>query len=151
MSFLTYNGQTIVKFYGLVNKSAFLSISPERREELDRIVEGKMGLLTSNIITIPVLMTHTAEKLITSSKNFGLRNSDEMAYFYIMIVDPDLKFLEAFESASKVDELKEYCFNNFRIYDKTIIGLEKRLNRRFNIIGIPDLWARDSIDKTRRK
>ena len=92
-------------------------------------------------------MTFTSERLTTSYKNFGLLNGDEVAYFFIKLVDPELLFLEVYESANKVQEIKDYCLCNFRIHDKFLIYLEKCYNIKFKEYSPDDLWARDAIKK----
>ena len=92
-------------------------------------------------------MHYTAERLITSSRNYGLTNGDEKAYFYMKMVDPDFLFLEVYEAANMKDEIKDFSMKNFRIYDGVLIKLEKQFNELFMIYGPNDLWSRERIKR----
>ena len=143
-----YNRETILKFYRLLDFTYFIHLSKERIDEIDKVIEKNRIYFTKDTAILPTLMTFVAEKLLTSAQRYGLQNGDEIAYFYIKMIDSNLLFLEAFESANKEDELKDYCMRNFRIYDRMVINLEKALNKKLKIISNDDLWSRDTINKS---
>ena len=138
---------TIIKFYKTLKFSNFLRISEEKREILDTIANNWRPFFVNQSIGMSSLMTFVAEKMITSSKNYGLTNGDEIAYFFIKIVDPDLLFLEVYESANKIDEIKELCMKNFRFHDKFLIYLERCYNKRFHEYTPDELWSREKIKR----
>ena len=67
------------------------------------------------------------------------------------MIDPDLLFLEAYESANTQDELKAFCFQNFGIYDPIMIKLEKEFNKKFLSLSDADLWSRERIKRSEIK
>lgn len=139
--------KVIRKFYGILNFSGFNTIAPERVKEIDEITDFWRPIFINNTVSLRSLMHYTAEKMITSSKNYGLTTGEEIAYFYIKIIDPDFYFLEASECANTMDDMKDLCFKNFGIYDAALIKLEKTFNDRFNAYDPDDLWSRDRIKK----
>ena len=78
----------------------------------------------------------------------GLETGDEVAYFFIKLLDPTLLHLEAFESANLADEMKEFCFRTFRVFDKNMITLQKLYNARFREYAPEDLWDRQTIKRS---
>ena len=142
-----YNRETLLKFYRVLDFTYFMHLSQERKEIIDEVVEKNRIYFTKDAIGLPTLMSFVAEKLTVAAKKYGLQSGDEAAYFYIKMVDPNLLFLEAFESANKEEELKNICMSNFRIYDRMLINLEKFLNKRLKLISNDDLWSRDTVDK----
>lgn len=145
--YLQFKLDRILRFYKYLGKINFKSIDLNRKEELDRLVKKYYTLFHSQTIGLGTLMTMTAEKLTTSYKCYGLLNKEEAAYFYINIVDPNLLFLEAYESANRTFEVKQLCLDNFEIYDKYLILLEKEFNKYFMIYDKDELWSRDQIKK----
>jgi len=142
-----FRKNSIIKFYHIININDFSSITEERQSELDEIVNTWKEHFISNSVGILTLMTYTSERLTTSSKKFGLNTKEELAYFYINIVDPVLLFLEIYESASKSDEIKNNCIKNFYFYDKFLIQLEKKYNDYFKKYNPEDLWSRELVKK----
>lgn len=122
-------------------------MSIERRDFIDLYVQMWEPFFTNQSCGILTKMTFTAERMILSAKSFGLHNDDEKAYFYIKMIDPEFLMLEAYESANTKEELMHFCINNFGFYDKFLIGLEKKCNKRFNLIEIDELWSRERIKK----
>ena len=137
----------INNFYRNLSFTNFESIDEERLKELDKLVLIYRSLFTSQTVGLLSLMTYTAERLNASYRNYGLRNGDEKAYFYMKVVDPNLQFLEVYESANRVEDVKELCKLNFRIHDKFLIFLEKTYNNKFHEYDPDDLWTRDSIKR----
>lgn len=142
-----FNKQVIIRFYQTLKYTGFKNLTSERIQEIDVLSDFYRPIFINNTTGLLTLMHYTAERLITSSKNYGLTNGDEIAYFYIKIVDPDFLFLEVYEAANMRDEIKDFSMKNFRIYDSVLIKLEKQFNDRFNVYGPDDLWSRERIKR----
>ena len=142
-----FNKEIIIKFYRTLDFTDFMSITDERRNELDKLITRYSFYFKSQSIGPLSLMTLVAERLVTSYKSFGLSNGDEKAYFFIKLIDPELQHLAVYESANKIPQIKEYCMKNFRIYDKYLIHLEKCYNQRFQDYEPDELWGRDNIKR----
>lgn len=142
-----FKKEVILNFYRSIGLTNFESIDDNRLKELDELVCLYRSTFTSNTVGLLSLMTYTAERLTVSYKTYGLRNSDEKAYFYMKVVDPNLQFLEVYESANMRDEVRDLCKLNFRIHDKYLIYLEKSYNNRFHEYDRDDLWSRESIKR----
>ena len=139
--------ETILKFYKIMRFTKFKKITPKRQLELDTIVRKWDYFFKSQAQGIFPLMTMVAERLITSSNKFGLTNGNEMAYFYVKLIDPTLKMLEIYECSNTKEEIKKYCMINFRFYDTFFIFLERCYNERFQEYKSDELWSRDSIKR----
>lgn len=142
-----FRKDVILKFYQYLGKIDFTTITPERRNELNKIVAKYNYYFHKNSIGFLTLMTFVAERLTTSYKTYGLLDKNEAAYFYINIIDPNLLFLEVYESANMIQEQKDYSFLNFGIYDKYLMYLEKVYNNYFLDYDPDDLWSREQIKK----
>lgn len=142
-----FDKQVIIKFYKTLKFNNFKTLNLDRIQEIDEIVERYRPIFINNTIGLLTLMHYTAERLITSSRNYGLTNGDEKAYFYMKMVDPDFLFLEVYEAANMKDEIKDFSMKNFRIYDGVLIKLEKQFNELFMIYGPNDLWSRERIKR----
>lgn len=147
----TYKKETLVKFYNMIKSCDFSSIDVERRKELDHIIQYHIYYYRSRTYGTLSMSFFTADKLIASSRSYGLINPAEMAYFYINMVDPDLKFLEIYELANMKEDIKPMCFANFHYYDSFIIQLEKEYNDYFNVFEPEALWSRNSVKFVRAR
>lgn len=141
----TIDLKTILKFYRIINFHGFDEITDERREELDEIVLKNKRFFISQATCRQALMTFLASKMITSSKNYGLKNGAEQAYFFINVLDPELQVLAVYEAANTQEEIKDLNLKNFYIYDKFLIALEKSYNVRFQKYQEDELWSRENI------
>ncbi len=141
------NQRSINNFYRILRYQRFTTISEERKVELDALVEKWRYFFQNQTSGKQALMTYVAEKLTVSSKSIGLVNGDESAYFYVKMVDPELKFLEAYEMANKKEEIKQICEMNFGFYDMALIKLEYFLNLHFMEYEKDDLWTRESLKR----
>lgn len=142
-----FNKTSILNFYKTLKFTDFVTITPERKEELDEIVNKNMAFFKNQTEGTLSLMTLLAERLTASYKRFGLLNGDEKAYFFIKVLDPTLQHLSVYEAANTVSQLKELCLKNLKIFDKYLIFLEKSYNEKFQEYEIEDLWSRDSIKR----
>lgn len=142
-----FRKDVILKFYQYIKMPNFESIDEQRRIELNTIINKYHYFFHNQTYGLLTLMTMVSEKLLTSYRNYGLLSKDELAYFYINMIDPTLQFLEVYESANKVPEIKEFCFKNFGICDKYLIELEKRYNLHFKDYTSEDLWSRETIKR----
>lgn len=140
-----FNKTSILNFYKTLKFTNFATITPERKEELDDIVNKNMPFFKNQTEGPLSLMNLLAERLTVSYKRFGLLNGDEKAYFYIKILDPTLQHLAVYEAANTVLEQRELAKKNLNIFDKYLIFLEKMYNEKFQEYEINDLWSRDSI------
>lgn len=142
-----YNPRTIWNFYQNMNFRNFRNLSSEKIGEIEQRVLKESYFFKGKAPTLGSLMTFTAAKLTSSSRLFSLTNGDEIAYFYIKMVDPDFLFLEAYESANMKDEVKEICMENFHIYDPGLIFIERVFQKKFKPSELENIWARNRIKK----
>lgn len=141
------NTNSILNFYKYLKFTGFKAVSPERKDELDALVEMHKFYFTKNTSGKLALITLLSERLTTSPKNYGLLNGDEQAYFFVKMVDPELQHLAVYEAANNAKDIKELAIKNFGFYDKYLVMLEKYLNKRFQEYDIDDLWDRDNIKR----
>lgn len=85
------------------------------------------------------------------NESYNLKDNDELLYLFIKLVDPNFQLLEAYESISNIKELRTECIYNFGYYDGILLHLEKEINNRFNLYNLDELWARESIKRTRKR
>lgn len=142
-----FRKEVILKFYQYIGLPNFETIDERRRTELNEVINKYYYFFHNQTCGLLTLMTMVSERLMTSYKNYGLLSKDEIAYFYINMIDSTLRFLEVYESANMIPEIKEFCFKNFGIYDKYLIELEKRYNLHFMDYTSEDLWSRETIKR----
>ncbi len=145
-----FKKETISRFYselfGSMEFSNFESIDEERKAELDKLASMWRFRLQTAANGFKSRMNLLAEKLTISYKTtFKLKNGDEVAYFYIQTLDPELRFLEIYEVGNTIEDIRNLCMLNYRIFDKKLIKLEKLLNDRMQQIDSFDLIERESI------
>ena len=145
------NKDTIVRFYKLLNYPTFDSLDEQRISELDESIRKDRPGYVNRTIGRLSLMTRVSEKVYVSNQRLGLNTTDEQAYYYVKIIDPDFLFLEAFESANTAEELKALCKQNFGFCDGYLIKLEKSLSKKLKELN-PELeeeplWTRGRIKK----
>lgn len=148
---IVYSKETILKFYKIIEGVTFETITEERKKQIDNIADNYRVIFTKKTYGKTTLMTYTAERLITSYKNFELATNDEKAYFYVKIIDPDFILLEAYECTNLIKELQTICLKQFGIFDMTLIKLEKSINNRFNIFNPDDLWVNGFLKRELNK
>lgn len=127
--FRLINKYSILNFYKNLKFTGFKTISPDRKKELDVIVEKNIYYFRNNTETKLTLMTVLAEKLTTSAKNYGLLNGDEQAYFFVKMLDPELKYLILYDISNNTEDIKPG--RKIEFYDKYLIILEKYYYRQF--------------------
>ncbi len=146
-----FNIEIIVNFYKYLytqlHFAGFRTITPERREELDKIVKRWEYYFESRTTGYKSKLNMVAERLRSSYGWYGLKNGDDVAYFFIKMMDPTLQHLIAFESSSLTDEMKETCYKTFRVYDKNMINLQKIFNDHFKIYSPEELWGQDDTKR----
>ncbi len=130
--------ESILKFYRSVKNADFTSITDERRKELDMIIFKTRKYIDNKAVGgLISQMSCTAEKLTTSCNKLGLETIDELAYYYVHMVDLSLSFLNTVrdlltqEGTTKAD-LRERCFKVLGIYDSNLIELEYKYDKYFN-------------------
>lgn len=144
-----FNPDAIKKFYSILKFTGFRKLTEDRKQILDTFIAKYRDNFLENSCGPLSLACYTAEKLTTNPKKFSIENDDERVYVYIKILDPDFKFLEAYEMANLKDEVREICFVNFHYYDPNMILFERRYNAIFQEFAPDDLWARESIKRAR--
>ena len=130
-----YDLNTMKKFYQFLDFTNFKLLTIERMAEIDQIVsklKGEMAKYKSKMSIMGII----ANRLMASSQSLGLKNGDEIAYFYIKIVDEKLIYLEIAELAENRHELATLCKRRFGVYDNVIIQLEKYLVNRLDALQI---------------
>ncbi|MBQ6841285.1 MAG: hypothetical protein IJO63_04130 [Bacilli bacterium] len=138
--------ETILSFYRYVWKSDFASIDEEKMKALDEAVEYWRYFFTGKSSSLLSMMTFAAEKMISSNGRYTAVTHAEKAYFYIKMIDPELLFLEAHESGNTMEEIRDLCMLNFKLYDPNLIRLEQRLYRVLKDVP-EDLWTLERIKR----
>ncbi|MBE6156766.1 MAG: hypothetical protein E7161_03360 [Firmicutes bacterium] len=141
----------LISFYKNLHFKGFKTITDDRKKELDDIVLKWFSIFhnTDNINDDKNIgfMSRVAWRLICDSHYLGLNTGDEIAYFFVNIVDPELIFLECYEAANSKEELLKFCRMNFQTYDAKMIVVEKYYNERFRIFTPDELWTLERIKK----
>lgn len=124
----------------------FSTLSEERKEFLNESINRFLEKVIKVDSICPMKILMISEKLVTSHKSvYGVMTPDELAYFVINSMDPELKFLEAYETAPDKLTLKRMCFINFGIYVPALIKIEKAYNDYYRLYE--DLCFRDSLKR----
>ena len=144
-----FNTNSIKKLYFILKFTGFRNLSKERKEILDRYIAIHRDNFLENSCGPVSLACYTAEKLTTNPKKFTIENDDERVYVYIKILDPDFKFLEAYEMANLQDEVRAICLLNFHYYDSNMVLFERKYNALFKEFSPEDLWTRESLKRAR--
>ena len=140
------NKDVIMRFYRLMTSVNYSKLDEEKMKELDAAVERWRYFFVNQSIGLVSLMTFTAEKMITSNGRYTAVTPEEKMYFYIKMIDPQFYFLEAHESGNTMEEIRQLCFLNFRIYDSTLIRHEMALNKVLK--NAPeDMWSLNRIKR----
>lgn len=122
----------------------FSSISEDKLIELRKSAKNYIEKILKIEDLTPNKVLITSERLITSSNTkFNINTKEELAYFFINAVDPELKFLEAYEQTQDKESLKRLCFINFGIYIPALFKIEKIYNDYYRLYE--DLCYRDSL------
>lgn len=146
-----YNIKYIKQFYSSLKFKEFVNLTTERKDILDKTIEANRLYYKNKTDDLFPLICDLAYVLLYIPKRFRLENDDEKVYLFIQFIDPELKFLEAYECANIKKEIKANCLLNFNYYDNCLIQLEQAYNKRFNVYGPDDLWSRESIKRARIK
>ena len=144
-----FNTNSIKKFYSILKFTGFRNLSEERKEILDTYIAIHRDSFLENSCGPVSLACYTSEKLTTNPRKFSIENDDERVYVYIKILDPDFKFLEAYEMANLQDEVRAICLANFHYYDSNMVLFERKYNALFKEFLPEDLWARESLKRAR--
>ena len=135
------------KLFNLIGTDLdFSTLSEERIEFLNESINRFLEKVIKVDTICPMKILMISEKLVTSHKSvYGVMTPDELAYFVINSMDPELKFLEAYETAPDKLTLKRICFINFGIYVPALIKIEKAYNDYYRLYE--DLCFRDSLKR----
>ena len=127
---IVYNKEQLKKFYSSLKWHNFKNLTLERMNELDNLVMNYKNILPKAFTySTPSLMYRTSE-ILMHENNFGFQNTDELLYFYIQVVDSNLKFLELATLAQSKEEFKKMSIMQFGIYDNVITLIEAKLKIR---------------------
>ena len=140
------NKETILRVYKYVWHSNFEELTDDKIHELNNAVEFWRYFFVNKSSNLLSMMTEAAEKMITSNGRYTAVTHAEKAYFFIKLIDPDFLFLEAHESGNTMEEIRELCLLNFRLYDKNLIRLEQRLYKTLKDVP-EDLWTLERIKR----
>jgi len=148
---IKYNPRKLKCFYSSLSFTGFQCLKKERIPELDLLVLKNKCYFSIDTTNMASLATSSAIKLLENKVSYGLLNDDEVMYFFIKMIDPELKFLEAYECVMEKNELINTCLLNFGYYDNVMIYAERIYNQLFKKIELDDLLIRDSIKRIRIK
>lgn len=126
--------ETANKLLRIIKDANFYSISSDRLEKIDKIVDKfkRSYIILNESMKISILFT--SDKLIASYKTkFSLLDENELAYFFINVVDPELKLIELYNIANSKEELKELCFKECGLYPPLLIKIENRYSNYLEI------------------
>lgn len=143
-----YKPKAIRNFYQNLHFTNFIFLTNDKMAEIDETVRRNRYYFLSRTLSVAQIMTLAAEKLTTSRANFGLTRGDEVAYFYMRLVDPDFLFLEVYECANTKNEIVAMSKETFRLCDQHLIYIERMYKKRFHPQELEDIWARGRIKKT---
>ena len=110
-----YDIDVMKKFYQFIDFSNFKLLTTERMAEIDQIATKLKGELAKYKSRMSI-MGIVANRLMASSQSLGLLNGDEIAYFYLKVVDDNLLYLELANLAENKEELRELCKRRFGVY-----------------------------------
>lgn len=132
----TYDQNTqkaIMNFHASTKKdfTGFKRITPERKMELDSIIEKISTVYQNKFYSTNRIMLKTSEKLTTRAKEYGITNGDEKYYFYIKLVDPNLDLLSKYLEINDKELFKSWIIKNYAVYDNILIQLEYYYQRAF--------------------
>lgn len=147
---LRFNKWALQEFYKTLAWVRFEALDEERLAYLDSLVEDNRFYFNIQTTDMKTLATSAALLLNKDLTRYKFLNRDEIAYFYIKMVDPEFRFLEVYESVATIKEMKATCKLNFGYYDNAIIFLERLLNKKFHLFESDELWMRESIKRTRK-
>jgi len=138
---------SLLKLYRKLSNVDFYKLSDERKSEIDEIVARLYSSFHQKNNRVLTIMSMISERMSFNTYRYGIYTNEELAYFFIKTVDPDLLFLECYESANFVKDCKKFCLLNFQIYDEFLIYLEMKYNERFSIYSPDDIWSLERIKK----
>ena len=130
-----YSQENMKKFYQSINFSHFETLTLDKMHELDKKAEKLRNTLGKYKNRMSI-MGIVANRLLASSQTLGLLTGDEIAYFYLKVVDNNLLYLEIANLAENKEELRELCKRQFGVYDNVIIYMEKCLINRLESLQI---------------
>lgn len=126
--------ETANKLLRIIKDANFYSISSDRLEKIDKLVDKfkRSYIILNESMKISILFT--SDKLIASYKTkFSLLDENELAYFFINVVDPELKLIELYNIANSKEELKELCFKECGLYPPLLIKIENRYSNYLEV------------------
>lgn len=130
---------TANKILAMIKDADFNEIKRERIECLDYKIEKFKRTSPLLEYNMRVALLYTADRLITSYNTvYGLADINELAYFIINILDPELNMCKLLKKAKTKEELKTLCFQNYKIYPPLLIKLEKKYMEFLKSLGSED-------------
>lgn len=146
---MNYNDKKNIlkRFYRSLNFKGFKTITDAKKEELDSIIliwYEKFHQFNLKGLDFVVLV---AIKLIEDPSGYNILTGDEIAYFFIKMIDPELLALECYEVANTNEECRKLLLLNLGYCDSRLIVLEKYYNNRFQIFNKEEMWSLERIKK----
>ncbi len=135
----------ILMFYQKIKFTKFKRLTKERCQEIDELVAQFWPFFHDDSSDFLNQCYNIVLYLITSYHKIGLKNGNEIYYFYIKMTDPSLVLLEIYETSNKREEIKNLAELNFGFYDPELLKLEIILNKHFNYYKFGELWDRDTL------
>lgn len=135
------------RFYRNLQFAGFKTIDETKQIELDNLVSAWYDVFHKNNINKFDLAVLVSYRLIFDLKLYDSLSGDEIAYFFIKIVDPDLIALECYEAGNTKKEIRDLLLKNLGFCDTKLIFLEKYYNNYFHVYDINEIWALDRIKR----
>ena len=135
------------RFYRNLLFTGFKTIDEKKQKILDDLITKWHVFFYKAKRSKFDLAVIVAYRLIFDTDFYEMLTGDEMAYFFIKIVDPDLLALECYEAANTKNELRDLLLKNFGYCDTKLIFLEKHFNTYFNIYDKNEIWSLDRIKR----
>lgn len=127
---------TANKILAMIKEADFSEIKRERIECLDYKIDKFKKTSPLLEYNMRVALLYTADKLIASYNTvYGLTDINELAYFIINVLDPELSLYELLKRVKTKEELKTLCFQKYKIYPPLLIKLEKKYMEFLKSLG----------------
>jgi len=105
---------SLLKLYRKLSNVDFYKLSDERKSEIDEIVARLYSSFHQKNNRVLTIMSMISERMSFNTYRYGIYTNEELAYFFIKTVDPDLLFLECYESdVEYLGHTPTYTFNGF--------------------------------------
>ncbi len=126
---------TASKLFSIIKDADFNLIDSERFNELNYKIDKFRKANQVIDVSLKVGIYYSSDKLITSyTTTYGLKDENELAYFIINLLDSNLNLYNLLKEVKTIEELKQVCFQKYKIYPPVLIKLESRYVKYLNNI-----------------